>query len=311
MTNPIKSKQQHAMQLFFSGLLVCLFSWMPAHAQELNCHVQVNASLIQGTNTRVFTTLEKALNDWMNHRQWTKQTVKPNERIDCNFVFTVKSYTNDNFTTELQIQSSRPVYNSSYITPIFNFRDKEVNFNYVENQSLEVSDNQIDNNLIAVMMFYSYIILGEDADSFALNGGTPYFQKANSLVNAMQSSTESGWKAFENDHNRYALINDILDPKLAMLRKLNYEYNRLGLDMMAENTDNGRAVIAKALNLLTQANQNLPGNLIITLFLDAKIDEIADIFSQGTAAERNSVYSILMQVAPSLMNHFDKILKNG
>ncbi|MGC9151397.1 MAG: DUF4835 family protein [Microbacter sp.] len=311
MTNQQKPTQKIAMRLLLSGLFVCLFSIMSLHAQELNCHVQINSSLIQGTNTRVFTALEKALNDWMNHRQWTNRTFKPNERIDCNIVFTVKSYANDYFTTELQIQSSRPVFNSSYTTPIFNFRDKDVNFNYVENQSLEISDNQIDNNLLDVLMFYGYIILGEDADSFALNGGTAYFQRANSLVNAMQSSTESGWKAFENDHNRYALINGILDPKLAMMRKLNYEYNRLGLDMMASNPDNGRAIIAKALTMLTQANQNVPGNLMITIFLDAKIDEIADIFSQGTATERNDVYSILMQVAPSLMNHFEKILKNS
>lgn len=306
-----KTFQKITVKSFFIGLFVCLFSFIPIHAQELNCHVQINSSLIQGTNTRVFSTLEKSLNDWMNQRQWTNRVVKANERIDCNFVFTVKSYSNDYFTTELQVQSSRPVFNSSYITPIFNFRDKDVNFHYEENQSFEISDNQIDNNLLAVMMFYGYVILGEDADSFALNGGTAYFQRANSIANAMQSSTESGWKAFENDRNRYALINGILDPKLAVMRKLSYEYNRLGLDMMAENPDNGRAVIAKALSMLIQANQNVPGNLIITLFLNAKIDEIADIFSQGTAAERNNVYSILMQVAPSMMNHFEKILRNN
>ncbi len=298
------------MRNFLLGLL-CFIFLVPLSAQELNCHVQVNSSLIQGTNKQVFTTLEKALNDWMNSRKWSNRVFAPNERIDCNFVFSVKAYANDYFTTELQIQSSRPVFNSSYVTTLFNFRDKNVNFNYVENQSLEVSDNQTENNLMAVMMFYGYVILGEDADSFALMGGSPFYQRAEAIANAMQSSTESGWKAFENDQNRYALINGILDPKLADMRTLSYDYNRLGLDMMADNSDNGRATIAQALPLLSKANANLPGNIVVTMFLDAKIDEIADIFSQGTAAERGNIYSLLMQVAPSLENRFSKIQKNG
>jgi hypothetical protein len=142
-------------------------------------------------------------------------------------------------------------------------------------------------------------------------GGTPFFQRAEAIANSMQSSTETGWKAFESDQNRYALINDILDPRLADMRTLNYDYHRLGLDMMADNSDNGRAAIAQALNLLTEANTNLPGNIVVASFLDAKIDEIADIFSQGTSDERSSVYELLMQVAPSLENRFDKIQKNG
>jgi hypothetical protein len=295
------------------GLLVllCFIILVPLSAQELNCRVQVNSSLIQGTNKQVFTALEKSLNDWMNARIWSNRVFAPNERIDCNFVFTVKAYSNDYFTTELQIQSRRPVYNSSYETSLFNFMDKNVNFNYQENQSLEVNENQIDNNLMAVMMFYGYVILGEDADSFALLGGTPFFQRAEAIANAMQSSTETGWKAFETDQNRYALINDILDPRLVDMRTLNYDYHRLGLDMMADNSDNGRAAIAQSLNLLAEANTNLPGNIVVASFLDAKIDEIADIFSLGTSDERSSVYELLMQVAPSLENRFDKIQKNG
>jgi hypothetical protein len=295
------------------GLLVlfCLIILVPLSAQELNCRVQVNSSLIQGTNKQIFTTLEKSLNDWMNARIWSNRVFAPNERIDCNFVFTVKAYSNDYFTTELQIQSRRPVYNSSYETSLFNFMDKNVNFNYQENQSLEVNENQIDNNLMAVMMFYGYVILGEDADSFASLGGTPFFQRAEAIANAMQSSTENGWKAFESDQNRYAVINDILDPRLAGMRTLNYDYHRLGLDMMADNSDNGRAAVAQALQLLVEANTNLPGNIVVASFLDAKIDEIADIFSQGTSDERSSVFELLMQVVPSLENRFDKIQKNG
>lgn len=292
-------------------MLFCLIILVPLSAQELNCRVQVNSSLIQGTNKQVFTTLEKSLNDWMNARIWSNRVFAPNERIDCNFVFTVKAYSNDYFTTELQIQSRRPVYNSSYETSLFNFMDKNVNFNYQENQSLEVNENQIDNNLMAVMMFYGYVILGEDADSFASLGGTPFFQRAEAIANAMQSSTENGWKAFESDQNRYAVINDILDPRLAGMRTFNYDYHRLGLDMMADNSDNGRAAVAQALKFLAEANTNLPGNIVVASFLDAKIDEIADIFSQGTSDERSSVFELLMQVAPSLENRFDKIQKNG
>lgn len=280
-------------------------------AQELRCRVQVNSSLIQGTNKQIFTTLEKELNELMNNRKWSNATYTSNERIECSLVITIKNYSGgDNFTGELQVQARRPVYNSTYFTSLFNFRDQNFNFNYIESQPLETNERQSSNNLIAMLYFYGYIILGYDADSFSRLGGSPFFHRAEEIANAMQSSSEAGWKAFESEHNRYALINGILDEKLRPVRELYYDYHRLGLDIMAENADNGRAKIASSLMVLRQANNDRLYNIAITSFLDTKIDEIADIFINGQPKEKSEVYALLLDVAPSMQKRFEKI-QNG
>lgn len=295
-------------------LLLSLFAFALAitvPAQELRCRVQVNSSMIQGTNKEIFTKLEKELNDLMNNRKWSNATYTSNERIECSFVITVKSYSGgDNFTGELQVQARRPVFNSSYFTTLFNFRDQNFNFTYVESQPLETRENQTSNNLLAVLGFYGYIILGYDADSFSRLGGSPFFHRAEEIANAMQNSSETGWKAFESDHNRYALINGILDEKLRPVRELYYDYHRLGLDLMSENADNGRAKIASSLMVLRQANSDRLYNVAITSFLDTKIDEIADIFSNGQPKEKSEIYTLLQDVAPSMQKRFEKI-QNG
>ncbi|MTK52189.1 DUF4835 family protein [Paludibacter sp.] len=280
-------------------------------AQELRCRVQVNSSLIQGTNKQIFTTLEKELNELMNNRKWSNATYTSNERIECSLVITIKNYSGgDSFNGELQVQARRPVYNSTYFTTLFNFRDQNFNFNYIESQPLETNERQTSNNLIAMLYFYGYIILGYDADSFSRLGGSPFFHRAEEIANAMQSSSETGWKAFESEHNRYALINGILDEKLRPVRELYYDYHRLGLDIMAENADNGRAKIASSLMVLRQANNDRLYNIAITSFLDTKIDEIADIFSNGQPKEKSDVYALLLDVAPSMQKRFEKI-QNG
>lgn len=280
-------------------------------AQELRCRVQVNSSLIQGTNKQIFTTLEKELNELMNNRKWSNATYTSNERIECSLVITIKNYSGgDSFTGELQVQARRPVYNSTYFTTLFNFRDQNFNFNYIESQPLETNERQTSNNLVAMLYFYGYIILGYDADSFSRLGGSPFFHRAEEIANAMQSSSETGWKAFESEHNRYALINGILDEKLRPVRELYYDYHRLGLDIMAENADNGRAKIASSLMVLRQANNDRLYNIAITSFLDTKIDEIADIFSNGQPKEKSDVYALLLDVAPSMQKRFEKI-QNG
>jgi hypothetical protein len=278
-----------------------------AVAQDLNCKVQVNSNMIQGTNKQVFTTLEKVLNELMNARRWTDNSYTPGERIDCSFTITVKSYANNLFATELQVQARRPVFNSTYFTTLFNFRDQNFNFNYIENQQLETNERSTDNNMLQVLLFYGYVILGYDADSFSPLGGTACFRRAEEIANAMQSSQETGWRAFESDRNRYALINGILDEELKPVRATYYEYHRLGLDAMSENPDNARSKIASALLKLKDANNARPSNITITSFLDAKVDEIADIFTQGQAKERSNVYDLLMDIAPGMSKRFEKI----
>jgi hypothetical protein len=276
-------------------------------AQELKCKVQVNSNMVQGTNKQIFSTLEKAISDLMNTRQWSNATYAPNERVECNINIIIKTYANDIFSGEIQVQARRPIYNSSYFSSLFNSRDQNFTFTYIESQPLETNDQQISNNLIAVLFYYGYVVLGYDADSFSRFGGTPFFRRAEEITNAMQSATEPGWKAFESDRNRYALINGILDERLQPLRELNYEYHRLGLDVMADNVDNGRAKIAEALPMLKNANDELPSNIAITTFLDSKLDEIADIFSKGLPKEKSDVYDLLMNVVPSMQKRFEKI----
>jgi hypothetical protein len=291
--------------------LIALTMTFCTSAQELRCRVQVNSSLIQGTNKQIFTTLEKELNELMNNRKWSNATYTSNERIECSLVITVKNYSGgDSFSGELQVQARRPVYNSTYFTTLFNFRDQSFNFNYIESQPLETNERQTSNNLLAILYFYGYIILGYDADSFSRLGGSPFFHRAEEIANAMQSSSETGWKAFESEHNRYALINGILDEKLRPVRELYYDYHRLGLDIMSENADNGRAKIASSLMVLRQANNDRLYNIAITSFLDTKIDEIADIFSNGQPKEKSDVYALLLDVAPSMQKRFEKI-QNG
>lgn len=280
-------------------------------AQELRCRVQVNSSLVQGTNKEIFTTLEKDLNELMNNRKWSNASYNSSERIECSIVITVKTYSGgDSFTGEVQVQARRPVFNSNYYTTLFNFRDQNFNFTYVESQPLETSEQQTSNNLLAMMYFYGYIILGYDADSFSLFGGSPYFHRAEEIANAMQNSSDTGWKAFESDRNRYALINGILDEKLRSVRELSYNYHRLGLDGMSENVDKGRAKIESSLMVLRQANSDRLYNIAITNFLDAKIDEIADIFSNGQPKEKSEVYELLSDIAPAMQKRFERI-QNG
>ena len=288
--------------------LFALTLTLAVSAQELRCRVQVNSSLIQGTNKQIFTTLEKDLNELMNNRKWSNATYATSERIESSFTITIKNYSGgDSFTGELQVQARRPVFNSTYFTTLFNFRDQNFNFTYVESQPLETYERQTSNNLLAMLYFYSYIILGYDADSFSKLGGSPFFHRAEEIAYAMQSSTETGWKAFESDRNRYALINGILDEKLSPVRELYYAYHRLGLDIMSENVDNGRAKIASSLMVLRQANSDRLYNIAITSFLDSKIDEIADIFSNGQPKEKSDVYALLLDIAPSMQKRFDKI----
>lgn len=295
--------KKQAFILFMLGMA------LNTYAQELHCRVQINSSMIQGTNKEVFITLEKDLNELMNNRKWSNITYSQNERIECSLTVTIKNYSGGNsFTGEVQVQARRPVFNSNYYTTLFNFRDQNFNFSYVESQPLETTDQQItNNNLLAMMYFYGYIILGYDADSFARLGGSPFFHRAEQIANSMQNASETGWKAFESDRNRYALINGILDEKLKSLRELNYEYHRLGLDIMSENADKGRATIASSLKTLKQANNDRLYNIAITTFLDSKIDEIADIFSNGQPKEKSEIVELLTDVAPTMQKRFEKI----
>jgi hypothetical protein len=292
--------------LFFLSFV--LFAGL-VQSQELNCNIQINSDQVQGTNKSVFTTLQKSMSEFVNNRKWTEMTFATNERIECSMNVIVKTVVDDLFTAEIQIQSRRPVFNSTYFSTLFNFKDNSFNFNYKEFDQLEMNENTITSNLTAVLSYYAYLIIGYDMDSYSRLGGTPYFQAAESIVNAAQGAELSGWKAFESSRNRYALINNILDEAFKKYRNYFYEYHRLGLDEMTVNATNARARIAEGLPLLREANRARPSAVVISSFMDAKTDELVNIFSKATTKEKTEAVQILSDVNPTHSSRYEQILK--
>jgi hypothetical protein len=278
-------------------------------AQELNCNLVINSDQIQGSNKSVFNTLQKSASDFINNRRWTGMSYEQDERIECTMTMIVKKVENDQFTAELQIQSRRPVYNTSYNTTLINFRDNDIVFNYKEFDVLEFNDNQVTSNLTAILTYYVYLILGYDMDSYSRMGGTPFFQAAEQLVIAAQTLDMPGWRAFESTRNRYALINNLNDEAFRKFRNFLYEYHRLGLDEMTANVVNARAKISAGLPLLREANRARPSAIAIATFLDAKTDEIINIFKRASDQEKKTVIEILTDVNPTQSERYETIMK--
>lgn len=278
-------------------------------AQELNCTLRVNSDQIQGSNKEVFNTLQKSLTEFINNRRWTDLTYTTSERIECSMNIIIKKVDGETYTAEIQVQSRRPVYGSGYNTTLFNYKDNDFTFDYKEFDQLEFNQNTITSNLTAVVAFYAYVIIGYDMDSFSRLGGTSAFDIAENIVNAAQGANLSGWKAFENPHNRYALISNILDDSFKKFRDYFYEYHRLGLDVMSTNAANGRAKIAEGLPILRDLNRESPSALVISTFLDAKNDELINIFSKGTEDEKKMAVEILSDVNPTMSDRYQQILK--
>ena len=277
-------------------------------AQELNCKVNINYSKIQGTNTQVFKTLETALTEFINDRKWTSAQYTVAEKISCSMNITLKEHTDDGaFKCELLVQANRPVYNSSYNTTLFNFKDVNFKFTYLEFDPLELRENQIDSNLTAVIAYYAYLIIGVDMDSMAPLGGTDVLRTAESIVTAAQTMSEAGWKAFDDSRNRHGIITDYLDEQMKPYRQMVYDYHRLGLDEMAQNADRGRAKITVAIEELKKAKENKPMSILPQLFTEIKKDELVNVYSKGTQAEKEQVYTMLVDINPALSTEWDKI----
>lgn len=268
-----------------------------AVAQELNANVVVNADKIQQSNKQVFSTLQNAMRDFLNNTKFTNNTVKKSELIDCNVLLIVNTYdANTNaFSGTLQIQSSRPVFNSGYGTSIFNFSDKFINFNYLEFEPLVYSENAISSKLVALLSFYAHTVIGLDADTFALNGGTASFQKASNVVAMMQQNDDKGWKMGEQN-NRYALISDVLANMYAPYREALYNYHINGLDLMANSPDQGKAGIAAAIETLSNIHKTRPNALVTRIFFDAKADEITNVFGAGPTFDTNKLIETLTRI---------------
>ena len=268
-------------------------------AQELNCNVEINTDQIQNVNKDVFKTLQQAIADYMNTQKWTDAQFAVNEKIECKLFFTIKKYTDTNMSGDLQVQSIRPVYNSSYTTTVINFKDTKIEFNYQENEPLVFSETNMESNLTAILNFYAYLIIAVDFDTFSLNGGSPYYEKAANVVRMAQSAGESGWKAFEDTKNRSAVLSAFTDKATSPIRTVFYNYHRLGLDAMALSMDKGRAAVTDCLDLMKKVYDAAPMSVGLSMFKDAKLDELVNIYSKAGTTEKARVYEVLYALYPA------------
>ena len=280
-------------------------------AQELQVKVTINSSQVQGTDKSVFENLQQTLEQFLNERQWTAMQFQENERIQCTFSITVSKYdaSANKFTCTAMIQANRPVYNSAYTTTLYNNRDKNFDFEFVQFDQLNFNEEVIDNQLVALMAYYAYLIIGLDLDSFSPLGGTDVLQRCMNLVNNAQNLNFAGWKSFDDSRNRFALINDYLDEAMKPFRQLQYDYYRKGLDEMAQNVERGRTNVSTALQeCLKKAHEDKPLSLLPQIWTDFKRDELASIYKgKGTQKEKESVYDILFGINASQNNAWEKI----
>ena len=275
--------------------------------QELNCQVEVNADQVQAANKQVFKTLEEAINEYMNTNKFSNAQFSINEKINCRLFFTIKEYNDNTMVGDLQIQSSRPVYNSTYTTTLINFKDTKIEFTYQENEPLIFSENNMESNLTAILNFYAYMILAIDFDSFSPKGGDIFYEKAQNVVQMAQSSGESGWKAFEDTKNRPSVLAAYTEPNTSIMRTLLYEYHRLGLDEMVLSPDKGRAKISSTLEYLNKIYHVAPMSVGLSMFKDAKLDELVNLYTKASQTERDNAYEILSNLYPTENDRLTKI----
>lgn len=280
-------------------------------AQELNARITINHSQIQGTDNAVFDELTQTLTQFVNDRQWTNLQFQKNERINCSFNITVTKYDKSSnlFTCKALIQASRTAYNSSYTTTIFSNQDNDFNFEYAQFDQLQFNEEQVDNQLTALFAYYAYLIIGFNLDTYAPMGGEDVLQRCMNLANNSQNLNYTGWKAFDNDRNRFAIINDYLDGAMKPFRQLQYDYYRTGMDEMAANAERGRINISTALEKdLKKCHEDRPLSRLPMLWTDYKCDELANIYKgKGTQKEKETVYDILFTINASQNNAWQKI----
>ena len=303
------------MNLKLYGIVLLLFIGLKINAQELNCNVQINPPQTAGTSIQLYQNMQRSIYEFLNTRSWTNQKYEQFERIECSMLINISSYSGSRYTATIQIISNRPVYGTSLQSPILNYKEDDnlFEFEYLENQNLEFSESRHISNLTSVLAFYAYIIIGMDGDSYSMEGGTPYFQKAQKIVNNAQASNDKGWRAFEARKldNRYFFVENMLNSKYGPARRASYRYHRLGLDIMVERTEAGKIEIAESLKYIQKVYRLNPNLFIIKLFFDAKFSELVNIFSGSMAAEKTKVHTILKEIDPAHLTQYDKMLNAG
>jgi len=276
-------------------------------AQELDCTITVNADKIPGSNKQVFSTLESSLNEFVNQKRWTNFNYKAQERISCNLTLTILEQTGNDFKGHIQIQSSRPVFNSTYLTPVFNFKDDNFSFQYTEFEPLQYNENTFESNLVSVVTFYVYTILGMDADTFALEGGSPFYTQAQNVLVQAQQSGYKGWNQNDGTKSRFTLIDNLLSPTYTMFRTSLYEYHLKGLDVMSTNSKNGKKTIAETILKLKSIYDSRPNAFLLRVFMDSKADEIVSIFSDGPRYDTFKLKEDLLKISPINAAKWNKI----
>ena len=285
------------MKLKLYSFLLLLFFGI-TQAQQLNCTVNVNADQITITNKQIFSTLEKSLNDFINKTDWTGKVYKQEEKINCSMYITVTAYDSNQFTATIQVQSSRPIYNSSYSSPILNFNDKDFSFKYNEFENLNFNPTNFESNLISVVAFYSYVIIGMDADTFTKLGGSKYLETAQDVSNVAISGGYKGWGQADGTQNRYFLINDMLSNTFSPFREALYEYHFEGFDIMHSDLKTAKLKISDAISTLGKINETRPNAFITRIFFDAKSDEIVSVFSAGPSIDIKELMGKLNSISP-------------
>ena len=291
-------------------LAACLVTFLGnAHAQELKCQVEVNSQQVEGTNKNVFEALRESMSTYMNETKFSSFNFSPIEKLDCRLFLTVSEYVNDRVKGELQVQLSRPVYNSTYTTTLLNFRDTKIEFEYREGDPLIFNENSVENNLVALLDYYAYLFLAIDFDSFSPKGGQQFYDKAQSIVQQAQSLGEVGWRTFEDTKNRSAVLNSYTESNTSALRDMLYQYHRQGLDQMSTSPDKGRAVITESLQELKKVADNSPMSVGLSIFRDSKLDELVNVYSKAPSTEREDAYAVLQPIYPTESERLDKIKK--
>ena len=306
----MKSRNRHFLTILLS-LITYHLSLVTSPAQELLAKFNFNTQQVSTVDKQVFENLQQTLEQFVNDKQWTALQFQENERIQCTFNITVSKYDQgaNRFTCSALIQANRPVYNSAYTTTIYNNRDKNFDFDFVQFDQLNFNEEVIDNQLVALVAYYAFLIIGLDLDSFSPMGGTDVLQRCMQLTNNCQDLDFVGWKSFEDSRNRFAIINDYLDEAMKPFRQLQYDYYRQGLDEMAQNVERGRTNISTALETgLKKAHSDKPLSMLPQIWTDYKKDELANIYKgKGTQKEKETVYDILFGINASQNNTWEKI----
>ena len=291
--------------LFF--VFMCFFT-IRVTAQELLCNVRINSSQIQTSDRKIFQTMQTEIYEFINNKQWSNTSFNNEERIECTIMINIsKKISNDEYEGSIQIQSTRPIYGTSYKSTLFNFLDNNFKFKYLEYQSLEYSESSHTSNLTSVLAFYINIILGLDFATFSEEGGNNYFNVAQRIVSNAQNARESGWKAFESDRNRYWLANDLIDQRYSDFHLCMYRYHRMGLDKLGEEPDDARFEITEALEGLKRIYRQNSTSFLLKLFFDAKSDEIVNIYSEAFPNEKARIIKTLVEIDPSNSSKYQAI----